>query len=275
MLYNQKILQKRGVQYLKTKYWYHDYADEIIFNIIERKEFPCPFSQLAVKRNNLIFSFVEDNSASALRQSADDLREYLARAAQWDGNLATAEPLLMVFNADHFKADTVEGYHAMGWSILQYWHDHDPAPWPSNVSTDPHSPFWSMCFNRAQIFVNMSNPAHISRRSMNLGRAMTFVINPRERFDRVAGDTVQGRKIRALVRDRIEAFDLIPHSPDLGSYQAGELEWVQYGLVDHNRPRQGGCPFHSHAKLIEGDDLALLSTGKLEEGIPTHPRKTA
>ena len=138
-------------------------------------------------------------------------------------------------------------YNAIGWAMLQFWHDYDPSSWPDNVPPDPNSPFWSMCFRGTQVFVNMSNPAHKLRRSRNLGRALTFIIIPRERFDRIAGDNLQGRKVRAHVRGRIEAFDLIPHSPALGTYQAGDLEWRQYGLSESNEPRADLCPFHNQS----------------------------
>ena len=220
-----------------------------------------------------MFSFIDDISPASLSQSANDLGHYLARAAEWDGKVSTAEPLLMVFNPAHVKADSVAGYHAMGWDVLQYWHDNDPKPWPGNVSLDPHTSYWSMCFSGVQIFVNMSNPAHVVRKSRNLGHAMTFVINPRERFDMVAGDNPQGRKIREMVRERIEIYDSLPHSPALGSYEAGEIEWWQYGLTETNEPRLDRCPFHSKPQADDRTSLAADS----DEPIPYNvmPRRAA
>lgn len=148
----------------------------------------------------------------------------------------------MLFDPRKVRGATVEAYHAIGWRVLQYWHDIDPGGWPDTVTRDPDAPFWSMCFAGTQIFVNMSSPAHAVRRSRNLGPAFTLVINPRERFDAVAGDTPQGRRMRAHIRERIEAYDGLPHSPLLGSYEAGEIEWWQYGLGETNEPPARGCP---------------------------------
>ena len=248
MLYSQIIVENYTDKNSYLEQWSFDSALQILSTISSKGEFPCPFSQAAAKNKRLLFSFIADTSAKSLHQSAADLHEYLVRAAEWDGKVASAEPLLMVFNPHIFKGETVADYHTIGWKILQFWHDIDTTPWPSDVSTDPHSPFWSMCFAGVQIFVNMSNPAHQTRRSRNLGQALTFVINPRERFDRVAGDNPQGWKIREMVRDRIEAYDGLSHSPALGSFEAGEIEWWQYGLTETNAPRTDRCPFHTQSR---------------------------
>jgi FPC/CPF motif-containing protein YcgG len=276
MLVEQSLFETSKREFRRES-WHYDTAAEIMAALTDTGNFPCPFSQIAVKNRNLVFAFVEDESPVSLLQSASDLRSYLHDAKIWDGNLNSAKPLIMAFNPQNFHAESVEGYHAMGWKMLQYWHDIDKTPWPSNVSRDPQSPFWSMCFDGVQIFVNISNPSHHLRKSRNLGSAMTFVINPRERFDRIAGDHPQGRKVRAHVRERIERFDLIPHSPDLGSYQVGDLEWVQYGLTEDNEPRKDQCPFHHRDPAGErsrlGDDQRDPTVSNVE--IVHVERKTA
>ena len=218
-------------------------AVSVVDHISRTGRFPCLFAQHASRTKRLVFSFVDDLSKASFMKSASDLAEYLERAASWDGSPATAEPLVMVFHPKHAAAPSVAGYHQIAWSVLQFWHDVDPAPWPDTVTNDPHVPYWTMCFAGVQIFVNISNPAHHQRRSRNLGPALTLVINPRERFDMVAGDTPSGRKIRQKIRERIEAYDGLTHSPTLGSYEAGEIEWWQYGLMESNEPRTDRCPF--------------------------------
>ncbi len=171
------------------------------------------------------------------------LEDYVARSRKWDGDIATAEPLAVLFNPQAVTADSVEAYHDTGWRVLQAWHEMDRAPWPPEVSREPGSPFWTMCFSGMQLFVNMSNPAHRIRRSRNLGSALTFVINPRERFDIVAGDNPRGHAVRERLRRRIHAYDGLTHSPALGSYKAGDIEWWQYGLAETNAAPAGTCPF--------------------------------
>lgn len=223
--------------------WRKDVALCVVDHISRSGEFPCLFAQHASRTKRLVFSFVDDLSQAACMQSALDLAEYLQRAASWDGSPATAEALVMVFHPERVAATSVAGYHQIAWRVLQFWHDVDPVPWPATVAMDPHTPYWTMCFAGVQIFVNISNPAHLNRRSRNLGPALTLVINPRERFDRVAGDTPAGHKIRQRIRERIEAYDGLAHSPTLGSYEAGEIEWWQYGLAETNEPRTDRCPF--------------------------------
>ncbi|MEJ1999615.1 MAG: YqcI/YcgG family protein, partial [Maritimibacter sp.] len=86
------------------------------------------------------------------------------------------------------------------------------------------------------------SPAHQQRRSRNLGEHFLFIMNPRERFDVVAGDTPEGNRVRQVIRDRAAEYDGIPHAPELGSYQKGEIEWWQYGVSDDNAERRDKCP---------------------------------
>lgn len=202
-------------------------------------EFPCTFSQNAFRRGLIRFSFVEGSLAAA----QTDLQAYVEESRDWDGKVNSARPLLMIFSDKVAKFDRLEDYHSFGWQALQYWHDHDPAGWPAGVSVEPGAPFWSFCFAGTQLFVNMSTPLHIHRKSRNLGRFFTLVINPRERFDIVAGNTPEGQRVRSKIRERAMAYDGLPHSPLLGSYQKGELEWVQYALAETNEAALPQCPF--------------------------------
>lgn len=210
-------------------------------------EFPCLFAQNAFRRDLVRFSFIDDLDGAGLKAAEQDLTRYLERSTAWDGKVNSAEPLLMLFNPQAVQADSLEGWHAVGWRVLQHLHDHDPMPWPEATSLSPHSPFWSMAYLGTEIFVNMSCPAHRVRRSRHLGSGLVLVINPRERFDTVAGDTPEGRRTRAKIRARVGDYDGLPHSPQLGSYVAGEIEWWQYGIIEENRERTDRCPFRHRA----------------------------
>lgn len=205
--------------------------------------FPCTFSQNAFRRGLLRFSFVDTAGGQGFASAASDLREYLDDCAKWDGRVDSAKPLLTIFSQNAAGFDQLEDYHALGWEFMQYLHDTDPSPWPDDVSQQPESPFWSFCYAGVQLFVNMSTPLHKVRKSRNLGRHLTLVINPRERFDIVAGDTPEGQRVRKKIRARSAGYDGIPHSDLLGSYQKGELEWVQYALPEHNEGAPSACPF--------------------------------
>ena len=222
--------------------WHRVVADDLADRLTPPSAFPCTFSQNAFRRGLVDFIFVERRDAAGLATLRADLSAYLTQAATWDGQVNTARPLVIAFSQEAVSADDLDGYHRIGWEVLQDWHDNDPAPWPVGVATDPHAPYWSMCFAGTQIFVNFSAPAHKQRKSRNLGRHFLFIVNPRERFDRVAGDTPEGQRVRQVIRDRAEAYDGIPHAPELGSFQKGEIEWWQYGVSDDNRARTDRCP---------------------------------
>ena len=225
------------------KDWHRIVLNDIESRLSGDSGFPCVFSKNAFRKQLLKFIFVETIEASGILHLAEVLKEYVEISKKWDGHLDTAYPLLVAFSLDAVKAHSVDNYHTFGWEVLQKLHEIDPAPWPEEVAKDPNSPSWSMCFNGMPLFFNMSNPAHRIRQSRNLGEHFILVINPRERFDIFAGDTPGGRKVRSNIRNRIARYDGIPHSPQLGSYGAGGIEWWQYGLIEDNIDRTEKCPF--------------------------------
>lgn len=223
--------------------WHREVLDDLVARLAPPSAFPCTFSQNALRRGLIDFVFVEEPGDAALRAASEELAAYVAAARAWNGQVNAARPLVMAFSCVATPIDRLADYHAFGWDILQRLHALDPAAWPDGVARDPAAPYWSFCHSGMQLFVNMSAPAHDRRQSRNLGRHFLFVINPRERFDIVAGDTPEGRRVRAVIRARAEAYDGQPHAPVLGRYQKGELEWPQYALPDDNDTPPGRCPF--------------------------------
>lgn len=233
--------------------WHKTVLETLDDKLAKSAAFPCTFSQNAFARQLVRFIFLDAIDPPALTAAARQLEEYVKLSRTWDGRLSTAHPLVVAFSTEAVPPTmTVEEYHACAWKVLQFWHEIDPHPWPEDVGTDPHQPYWSMCFAGMQVFVNVSNPGHISRRSRNLGAHMLFIVNPRERFDIVAGNTPEGRKVRAQIRSRIESYDNLGHCLQLGSYAAGEIEWWQYGIIEENRERADRCPFQFVPKQGQG-----------------------
>ncbi|TDQ53239.1 YqcI/YcgG family protein [Actinorugispora endophytica] len=224
------------------KAWHLDVLGDLESRLTD-PGFPCVFSKNAFRKKIIEFVFVENGGRTGVRHLGEGIEEYVGLSREWDGRLDTAAPLVAAFSLKAVEADSVEEYHAFGWRILQELHEIDPAPWPGAVGKDPDSDSWSMCFNGMPLFCNMSSPAHRIRRSRNLGGHFVIVINPRERFDVFAGDTPSGRKVRSNIRERIGRYDGAPHSPQLGSYGSGALEWRQYGLTEGDAEKAGRCPF--------------------------------
>lgn len=236
-------------QVLECGEGWHRAVFEDIASRLDDPDFPCVFSRNAFRKGLLRFVFVERADRDGMRHLAEALTEYVELSRSWDGRLDTAYPLVVTFSAHAVTERTVEDYHSFGWRVLQELHHLDPAPWPADVALDPDSASWSMCFNGMPLFCNMSSPAHRNRRSRNLGGNFALVINPRERFDVFAGETPSGRQVRANIRKRIHSYDGIRHSPQLGSYGVGALEWFQYGLIDENAERSGTCPFKPQTEI--------------------------
>jgi N-omega-hydroxy-L-arginine synthase len=222
--------------------WHREVAEDLAERLTLPSDFPCTYALNAFRRALVRFIFVETRDAAALAALRADLAAYLDEAKRWDGQVNHAHPLVVAFSTEAAGADSIEGYHEIGWQVLQDWLDNDPAPWPEGVARQVEAPYWTLCFGGVQLFVNFSSPAHAVRKSRNLGRHFLFVINPRERFDVVAGNTPDGQRVREVIRGRAESYDGIAHAPELGSYQKGEIEWVQYGIFDDNAPRARRCP---------------------------------
>lgn len=244
ILANIATLQSQPYVAASAQGWHRKAYQDVYERVAETPGFPCVFSKNAIRKGLLKFIFVEDNSAAAFRRLANGLLSFVEVSRNWNGDLNTAYPLVVAFSKSAITADSLIGYRDYGWQVLQRLHEMDTHPWPDGVSFAPNSATWSMCFGRMPIFCNMSHPLHHRRASRNLGEHFKFVINPRERFDKVAGDSPAGRRARHNIRNRILAHDGQPHSPHLGSYGEDSLEWWQYALPDENEPgAQAQCPF--------------------------------
>lgn len=247
---------QRSVGDLGGNSWAEKMMEQIAsrFKVQNGPEFPCVFAQNAYARGNircLPVSFKDGGYDFA--EFLEGLKTYLEDATDWDGSVNTAKPLLVLFEPVDAVASQKD-FERTFVDAMQYLIDHDPKPWVENTPMSPDCEFWSMCFYGQQIFVNVSHPQNINRRSRNLCDCMVLVVNPRERFDVVAGAHRKGLAIRERIRENIDLYDAIPRSPLLGHYQAGELEWPQYMLPDDNDAPPMQCPLKfRHANGAGGE----------------------
>lgn len=225
--------------------WERSVLEQLKSRLEGDSDFPCVFAKNAFKKVALRFLFVPDDTEGSVRDLAEGLEQYVELSRSWDGTVDTAYPLIIAYSKEAISSEELSAYQNFGWAILQRLHHLDKVEWPSDIARDADSPSWSMCFAGMPLFFNMSAPVHTRRKSRNLGDYFIMVVNPRERFDDVAGNTRKGSKIREKIRNRIEAYDGIPHAPQLSSYSTGGLEWWQYSLHDGNEIRQDRCPFRS------------------------------
>lgn len=211
-----------------------------------RTAFPCSFARNPVKRGDLRFLLIPyelDNSQYELNLLASGLRTYIDQinidALDVNHNrslLVLFEPVATLTTTDQFKEIFIEA--------MQFLLDEDRRPWPSRVSKDSAHSTWTMCFHGCELFVNVSHPAHVLRRSRNMGEGLVLVINPRKIFDIAAPTNQQGCAITARIRQNIDVYDDVTHSGLLGSYVLGEAQWQQYMIPDNNEDASLECPLH-------------------------------
>ena len=194
--------------------------------------FPCTFGTTALQAGEILFTFVEaderDERDALVRELSDVLTEY-ARFIGGEGIVrASMQPLAVLMPAPA-SCETNEDYFHHGWGLLRAVHRLDREPWPERIPTDPDTPDWSFCFGGVPLFVNFKTPCHRRRRSRRLASAYLWLMQARDGFDVVAGDTPQGRNARRIIREKLEAYDDVPVYAELAYY--GDLrnrEWKQY-----------------------------------------------
>jgi FPC/CPF motif-containing protein YcgG len=213
---------------------------------VTNKSFPCTFAIEAQRKGGLLYAFTQSPEADVdLLHMHAVMLEYLEYVSGMP-QVKAAMTVLIIFIKMEGGPLSIQAYHQKAWRVLQFLHEHDPSPWPTTVPTDPNDPHWAFCFAGTALFVNINTPENHMRRSRNLGPVLTLVIQPRESFDVFAGDTPQGRRIRAFIRGRLASYDLVAPSPELGTYgDPSKREWKQYGLLDTNATGLEQCPFHT------------------------------
>jgi FPC/CPF motif-containing protein YcgG len=211
--------------------------------------FPCTFGIVAQQRGTLLYAFADSLRTDAGRFHIQALiTEYLAHL-QGLTKEESSFTLLILFVDPQSLPPELEAHHQAVWDLLQFLHEEDSSPWAPGVATDPDHPLWSFCLAGAPLFVNISSPAHRQRQSRNLGSALTLILQLREGFDLVAPDTPAGRRVRGIIRDRIEVFDQVPTYAELGYYKdPRNREWKQYGIPDGPEPQMTRCPFQMRKK---------------------------
>jgi FPC/CPF motif-containing protein YcgG len=241
------LLTAAGVEQLRTRHALSPWAESAYAELVAKvadPAFPCTFGTVALRKGDILTAFIETQDPATLR---DDLRErfaeYTARMRTLDPVTASLHPLA-IFLPPPSDVHTIGEYFAFGWSLLQWLHDHDPAPWPDRIPRDPDDPAWSYCFGGIPLFVNFKTPAHALRRSRRMATAYLLLVQTRDGFDVVAGDTPQGRRARNIIRQKLAAYDPLPPYPELAHFgTATNREWKQYFVPDDNRPPATRCPF--------------------------------
>lgn len=199
--------------------------------------FPCHFGTVAEERGLLRYTYLE----AAELDEPSPLVDALARYLDVDESIPGLSTLI-VFAGDNREA-SLEDHRRTFWEILQYLHDHDPAAWPDEIPRDPDHPRWEFCFAGRPVFVNAHSPRHTERRSRHFSHGLMLVLQNRANFEDLGRDTPEGRRARNRIRERLQEYDDVPPSPDLGYFgQPDNREWRQYWLGDSGQTELDECP---------------------------------
>ncbi len=72
----------------------------------------------------------------------------------------------------------------------------------------------------------------------------TWLVQSREGFDRIAGDTPPGRQARRIIRQKLAAYDGMPIYSELRHYgHPSNREWKQYFVPEDDQQIEDRCPF--------------------------------
>ncbi|CAO5157089.1 MbtH-like domain-containing protein [Frankia sp. AiPs1] len=199
--------------------------------------FPCVFAVAAANRGGLRFGFVDDlDDRRTWPVLPDILATYLSVYQEISRNTS-----LVVFFSSGQQADVI-AYEQRFWSLLQYLHDGDGEPWPSDIPTETDDPGWEFSFRGTPIFVVCNTPAHQRLRSRS-SPVFTITFQPRWVFEGLEPYTPRGAAARRTIRERLRRMDEVDSTPLLGSFgDPANREWKQYFLRD-DATVADGCPF--------------------------------
>ena len=202
-------------------------------------DFPCVFAPTA----QVTFAFAESGDTPAdIAGVADALADYLRDLAALPPKAAARSVLAVMFRPC-LPARAADEHARDVWRVLQYLHDHDPKPWPSDIPANPAHPFWSFCFAGVPLFINASLPTHRARPSRNLGPGMVLLIQTRAGIDLLAPPDRSGDEMRRTIRERVDAYDKAPRLPMFGaSGRPNDRDWKIFVLPDDDGPIATRCP---------------------------------
>ncbi|KAI0140718.1 YqcI/YcgG family-domain-containing protein [Pestalotiopsis sp. NC0098] len=202
--------------------------------VAKDKIFPCIYGTKGFKANELDFVFLpsEDlNDIDVAKIGAKAILEYHKILSSRGRNIS-----LVLMCPPPTSEKSVDQYHASFWSFLKRLRQLDPQPWPTKIPHDTSHQKWCMTFDNTEAFFAVLTPAHKQRLSRSAAN-FAMVYQPRYIFDVIFKDARYRESATKMVRELVDKFDQIPHSPDISDYGLnGTTESRQYFLLDENSP---------------------------------------
>ena len=202
--------------------------------------YPCHFAVNAERNDSARYLFAGDvRDRDALLKVREGLRQYLERYQ----SIAKRTTLVMFFKPPTEDQGERE-YRDQFWRVLEFLNERDPEPWPSDVPGDPHDSEWEFCFSGEPMFIVGRAPFYTDRKSRYTPYGLEITIQPRRTLDDIGGNTMEGQRVRSVIRDRLKDYDDIAPHPDIGDYgDPNAREWKQYLLPTSNEEGLTEFPF--------------------------------
>ena len=220
--------------------------DEFTATVADER-YPCMYATRALRRDSLLCAHLTwRNSPAHHRRLADLVSAYLSALRDMPPQDAAMVALVVFLTVPPGSAGPST---VAAWQAIQALMDLGGGVDGDAIPLD--DPAWALTFEATRLFVNISSPGNRRRRSRNLGSRLALVIQPRDGIDLIAPLNERGDRIREAVRQRIDAYDEVPRSPDLSRNGAtANHDWKQYELVDDERGWQGPCPLGNPTRVV-------------------------
>ncbi len=168
-----------------------------IEEMVAHPEFPCLGARSVFRRDAATVVVLDDLADTSPGGSLDLLGATLAQYA----DEVDAEGDLVSFVAC-FRGpvpDEERDFEALLWGALQHLHDHDDAPWATEVAADPENPHFAFSVAGTAFFVVGLHPnaSRVARRAP----LPTLVFNLHAQFERMRGDG-RYQRMRDTIRRR-------------------------------------------------------------------------
>ncbi|MCJ1471578.1 hypothetical protein MMC13_000218 [Lambiella insularis] len=238
-----ELLDKNQVmQQYSTDTWQRQAYESLDTTLCNKDRiFPCIYSTRGHKANELDFLFLESEDLSDVeiaKAAAKGIVEYHKGALTRGKNTS-----LVIIAPPPLVERSVDEYHKLFWSFLLRLRKLDPKPWPQSIPKDTSDQQWCFNFDDTQSFIGVLTPGHrqrLSRYAPNL----CLIYQPRYLFDALFSSEKSRNSATKTVRNLVDKYDLIHHSPDISDYALpGTTESRQYFLLDQNETAH--CPYAS------------------------------
>ena len=206
--------------------------------------YPCYFAVNAEYNDTARYLFAGDvRNRDALLKVREGLRQYLQRYQS-----IAERTTLVIFFKPGTEDQSEREYREQFWRVLEFLHERDPEPWPSDIPAEPDDPEWEFCFSGEPMFIVGRAPFYTKRKSRYTPYGLEITIQPRETLDDIKGDTVKGQHIRSVIADRLESYDDVAPHHHIGDYgDPTSREWRQYLLPTSNEEGLDEFPFEIDA----------------------------